>query len=100
MRVSSNSRLLSRDYRTCLVPSLDGRGNGVEDNSVVESPGMSPAVSDFLTEVVAIGLIQFGNILKTLWILCHQGALPEKGEDVVEVILLGILIDMPEEFIL
>lgn len=61
---------------------------------------MFPTVSDFLTQELSIGLIQLSYVLKVAWVLCHQGALLEKRENVVEAILLGIPVNIPEEVIL
>jgi hypothetical protein len=61
---------------------------------------VSPTASDFLTQELAIRLVKFGHALEVPWVLCHQGTLPEKRKNVVEAVLLGITVYIPEEVIL
>lgn len=61
---------------------------------------MASLVNLFTTQDLTISLIKLKDFLKVIWFLSCQSTLPQKREDVVELVLPGVLINIPKEIIL
>jgi hypothetical protein len=59
-----------------LIPTLNGSGDGVQEDGVVEGPRMVPATSDFISQTLAVIFIEFFFILEARRILSNDCALP------------------------
>ena len=79
---------------TCLIPTLDGRCNRVEDNGKIEDFGMSPAVGNFFAEYLAFALVQLGDMFNGMRTLGYQSALAKQWHDVGKLVLGGIVLNI------
>ena len=58
---------------------------------------MPPTVCDFLAELLALDLIQFGNLLEEVGTLCDERTLAQQREDVLETAISTKGVDVLEE---
>ena len=70
-----------------LIPSLDGSGDGIEDDGEIKNFRMPPPMGDFRSQELTIGFVQLGHVLDRMGALCDQSTLAEEGKDVVELVL-------------
>ena len=72
-------------YLTCLIPSLDGCRDRVQNDGEIQHLRVSPSVSVFFDEDAAILVIQLGDVVDAHRILCHQRSLLKHGDHVDQV---------------
>jgi hypothetical protein len=77
-----------------LIPTLNSCGNGVEDNGKVEDLGMSPSVSDFTTKDLPLAFVELRNMLDGVRALSDKSSFLQEGQDVLEVVLVGEILDI------
>lgn len=67
---------------TDLIPTLDGSSNGAEDNGIIERPRVLPSMCYLLSQSLLLILFKV-QALKASRVLCYEGTLLKKREDVV-----------------
>jgi hypothetical protein len=71
-KVTIDAREESNAY---LVPALNGRSDRVKKDGVIKRPRMAPAMSDLVSEGLAVVLVQVFLVLEAGGVLSHNGAL-------------------------
>ena len=82
---------------TCLIPSLDSSGNGIQDDGKVERFGVAPSVGNFVPQGHSVTFLQFGNVIDTERVLCDQCTLLQHGQDIRQAMGLRIVLHIYEE---
>jgi hypothetical protein len=80
--------LRTKGALTSLVPSLNGRSDGVEDDGEIKGSWMVPAVSLLKFELVTLSIFQAFDAFKTQRILCEQRSTLKKGEDFRQLVFI------------
>ena len=61
---------------------------------------MFPAVCNFFAKVLAVCVVQLGDVVDVTWALRDQGTLDERGQNVGELVFGGKLLDIADQLIL
>lgn len=65
----NNNEKKKKKIHTSLIPSLDSGSNGVEDDSIVQTPGELPAMRDLFTQANTVVFIEFRQSLEVPGVL-------------------------------
>ncbi len=82
-----------------LIPALNRRSDRVQDDSKIQSPGMFPAVCDFLSEQLSIGLVKLDDVFDPCWGLRHQRTLSQEVPNLAKVMFVCERVNILEELV-
>jgi hypothetical protein len=80
-----------------LIPTLDGRGNGIEDDGEVEHARKLEAMGELFANSKTVSLIELLDLFEQERRLREERALYEKRLDILEVVVVGELVDICEK---
>lgn len=92
-------KLSHRLELTCLIPSLNGSGDRIENDGVIECPRVFPAIGCLLSQILTILRAQLWDVIVLIWSLGHQGSLLQERKNIVQIVLLCIVFDIAKELI-
>ena len=95
--ISEGHALLPMLSCTCLIPSLNGRRDRVQDNSEVENLRVSPPMCDFIAQSVPFMFVEVRHVLIAVRTLRDQRPFAQNRQDVHELVLLSVVFDILHE---
>lgn len=60
-----------------LIPALNGSSDGIENDGKVQNPWMFPAMCDFFSQKLSIGLVELEDLVDRTWRLCCECTLSQ-----------------------
>jgi hypothetical protein len=79
---------------TCLIPTLNGSRDGVQNDSQVQNLRVLPFVSNLLMNYTAIFVIELGNVINMARALRDQCTFDEVRFDILELVFVGECFDI------
>jgi hypothetical protein len=77
--------LFSEVSLTSLIPSLDRRGNGIQDDGEVKRSWVVPTISLLKLKFASLSLLETFDVIEAQWILSGESSALEKRKDVHQI---------------